>query len=212
MFGNAAGALWRPRAERMRELLTAADMPDEFTLPGGDEKVNYTWHATRRTFASLLSDAAAPGEAIDYLLGHQPPTTRGRHYTAPPMNELARVVALLALALPARAGVSSSGESLSQPLSQPEKEPEPSDEKESKKHDLGGVAERSKAAVLKTAVPVTVPGVRIPSPPQPDDVRITGRHRESPARPRGSRRNRTVCEGTSRTPSSACTRPTRASH
>ena len=29
----------------------------------------------------------------------------------------------------------------------------------------GGVAERSKAAVLKTAVPVTVPGVRIPSPP-----------------------------------------------
>ena len=30
----------------------------------------------------------------------------------------------------------------------------------------GGVAEWSKAAVLKTAVPVTVPGVRIPSPPQ----------------------------------------------
>jgi hypothetical protein len=30
---------------------------------------------------------------------------------------------------------------------------------------LGGVAERSKAAVLKTAVPATVPGVRIPSPP-----------------------------------------------
>ena len=30
---------------------------------------------------------------------------------------------------------------------------------------LGGVAEWSKAAVLKTAVPVTVPGVRIPSPP-----------------------------------------------
>jgi hypothetical protein len=29
----------------------------------------------------------------------------------------------------------------------------------------GGVAEWSKAAVLKTAVPATVPGVRIPSPP-----------------------------------------------
>jgi hypothetical protein len=37
--------------------------------------------------------------------------------------------------------------------------------KEEQTEVLGGVAEWSMAAVLKTAVPVTVPGVRIPSPP-----------------------------------------------
>ena len=30
---------------------------------------------------------------------------------------------------------------------------------------FGGLAERSKAAVLKTVVPARVPGVRIPKPP-----------------------------------------------
>ena len=71
-----------------------------------------------------LSDASAAGEAIDYLLGQSPRTTRGRPYTAPPMNELARAVALLALALPERADVPSSTPSA--PVeSSPESSPQP---------------------------------------------------------------------------------------
>ena len=86
------------------DLLDTAGMAETFALPDG-EAMAFTWHALRRTFASLLSDAGAIGEMIDYLLGQQPPSTRGRHYQAPPMGELARTVALLELVLPARAGV-----------------------------------------------------------------------------------------------------------
>ncbi len=53
----------------------------------------------------------AIGEMIDYLLGQQPPSTRGRHYQAPPMAELARTVGLLHLSLPSRSGVSQSSPS-----------------------------------------------------------------------------------------------------
>jgi len=124
VFPNTDGKAWRPRAaDLIRELLVAADMPEEFRLPDG-ETGDFTWHALRRTFASLLSDAGAPGEAIDYLLGQSPRTTRGRPYTAPPMNELARAVALLALALPERADVPSSTPSA--PVeSSPESSPQP---------------------------------------------------------------------------------------
>src|ERR1019366_2296787 len=108
-------------------------MSDEFTLPDG-ERVDFSWHALRRTFASLLSDAGAPGEAIDYLLGQSPRTTRGRHYTAPPMNELARAVALLVLTLPERSGVPSSAapspEESSFESSQPPGEPDKDQEEQ----------------------------------------------------------------------------------
>ncbi len=107
VFPNEAGAVWRPRAaELVRDLLAAAGLPTAFKLTDG-ETADFTWHATRRTFASLLADAGVSGETLDYLLGQAPHTTRGRHYQAPPMTELARAVALLTVALPSRPGVPS---------------------------------------------------------------------------------------------------------
>jgi integrase len=111
VFPNGEGELWRPRAgDLIRELLTAAEMPTEFALPDG-EKEDFTWHALRRTFASLLSDAGVSGELLDYLLGQSPRTTRGRHYQAPPMTALAEAVARMTLSLAERAGVGCAPES-----------------------------------------------------------------------------------------------------
>ena len=168
IFPDTSGGIWRPRAaDLLRDLLTEAGLATTFTTPDGDE-LPYTWHALRRTFSSLLADAGVRGEIADYLLGHAPPSTRGRHYQAPPMSELARAIATVELALPARDGVSSSttsGRESSRESSYGETRPDSKKEKPSQTRVLGGVAEWSKAAVLKTADGASCPGVRIPSPP-----------------------------------------------
>jgi integrase len=124
LFPDPVGEPWRPRAaELIRDLLEAADMAKTFPIHG-DEPADFTWHALRRTFASLLSDAGVLGEIVDYLLGQSPRSVRGRHYTSPPMTEMARAVGTLRLALPTRPGVAPSA---------PPSSPSPQSSRESSK-------------------------------------------------------------------------------
>ena len=78
-------------SEILRADLEAAGLPS--TIDGE----NVTFHALRRTFASLLDAAEVPGELVDRMLGQAPPTTRGRHYARTDLARWHRAVCLIDL-------------------------------------------------------------------------------------------------------------------
>ncbi len=105
VFPAVDGEPGRPRdANILRRDLTAARLPVDFVTPEG-EKIPFTFHATRRTFSRLLSDAGAPVEVIGMLAGHAGATITERHYMGRSLEAMARAVALIRLALPERRGV-----------------------------------------------------------------------------------------------------------
>jgi integrase len=67
-------------AEIIRADLEAAGLPTTFKLPTTGEVVDFTMHAFRRTFATLLEAAEVPGELVDRMLGQAPASTRAKHY------------------------------------------------------------------------------------------------------------------------------------
>ncbi len=86
----------RPRdADLMREHLALAGLPIEIN----EEAV--TFHALRRTFATLLEAAEVPGDLVDRMLGHAPQSTRGRHYAAPSLEAMHRAICKILLDDPA---------------------------------------------------------------------------------------------------------------
>ncbi len=100
VFPSPAGAAWRPRGpDILRADLEAAGLSKDFVSPDG-ERALLDFHATRHTFATWLGAAGVDGELVDRLLGQSPRSVRGRHYQAPSLEALARVVQTLDLAFP----------------------------------------------------------------------------------------------------------------
>jgi len=81
----------RRAAEAFREDLQAAGLPTAFR--GQD----FTVHALRRTFASILEAAEVSGDLVDRMLGQAPASTRGRHYAAPSLDAMYRAVCQIML-------------------------------------------------------------------------------------------------------------------
>ena len=105
VFPSPAGEAWRPRdADLFRDDLGAAKVPTDFVTPDG-ERSPFVFHDLRHTFASWLSAHDVDGEQVDRLLGQSPPSVRGRHYSAPSLEAMARAVATIVLVLPDRSGV-----------------------------------------------------------------------------------------------------------
>ena len=105
VFPSPAGEAQRPRdAEQFRDDLDAAKLPRDFVTPDG-QRIPFVAYSLRHTFASWLSARDVEGEQIDRLLGQSPPSVRGRHYSAPSLDAMARAVAKIALTLPERPGV-----------------------------------------------------------------------------------------------------------
>ncbi len=106
VFPAVDGEAGRPRDPNiLRRDLTTADLPVDFAAPDGT-RIAYTFHATRRTFSRLLGDNGVPPQVVGMLDGHAGKTVTERHYMGRSMATMARAVATLSLALPARLGVS----------------------------------------------------------------------------------------------------------
>lgn len=83
LFPNAAGQHWRPdSAKFLRKDLEAVGLPTHI------EGEPLTFHALRRSCASWLEAAGAPGEVVSVFLGHAPKTTADRHYAAKVVENL----------------------------------------------------------------------------------------------------------------------------
>ena len=94
----------RPReADLLREHLESAGLPTK--IDGKD----VTFHALRRTFSTILEAADVSGDLIDRMLGHAPQSTRGRHYSKPSVEAMARAVLNVVLDDPGEKGGGSSG-------------------------------------------------------------------------------------------------------
>jgi integrase len=77
VFPNEAGTFWRPTmAAMLRGDLRAAGLPDSY------EGHPYTAHATRRSFATWLSEAGVAEATIKRLMGHAGSGVTQLHYTA----------------------------------------------------------------------------------------------------------------------------------
>ena len=128
VFAVDGGAAGRPRdAELLRDDLVAAGLSPAFVTPAG-EREPYDFHATRRTFASLLAAEGVTPDVIGMIEGHAGQTVTERHYSGRSLEMMARAVGMLRLALPQRSGVAPSPasarpEQLSQELSQPQEPP-----------------------------------------------------------------------------------------
>jgi len=105
VFPAADGEAGRPRDPNiLRRDLARADLPPEFTAPDGT-RVPYTFHATRRTFSSMLGDNGVSDEMVGMLDGHAAKSVTARHYMGRSLEAMARAVATLTLSLPERPGV-----------------------------------------------------------------------------------------------------------
>jgi integrase len=105
VFPAVDGEAGRPRDPNiLRRDLKAAGQPEDFVTPEG-ERLPYTFHAFRRTFASMLVEAEVTGEIISMLAGHAGKTVTERHYMGRNLDAMARAVARLTLTLPERPGV-----------------------------------------------------------------------------------------------------------
>ena len=150
VFPSPSGDVWRPRGpDLLRADLLAADLPREHVSPDG-ERSPFTFHAIRHTFATWLGSSGVDGDLVDRLLGQSPHTVRGRHYQAPDLEQLARAVRGIVLALPDRPGVvpSTSAEAEeSSPESSRRTKPGDGDEAEAERkqavgHPSSGVEQR----------------------------------------------------------------------
>jgi len=105
VFPTVTGDAGRPRDPNiLRRDLTAAGQPEDFVTPEG-ERLPYTFHAFRRTFASMLVETGASLEIIGMLAGHAGKTVTERHYMGRSLEAMADAVARLRVELPERPGV-----------------------------------------------------------------------------------------------------------
>ncbi len=108
VFPAVDGEVGRPRdPQLLRRDLDAAGLPLDFVTPDG-ERLPYTFHAFRRTFASMLVEGGASVEIVAMLAGHSGKTVTERHYMGRSLEAMARAVASLTLTLPERPGVAPS--------------------------------------------------------------------------------------------------------
>lgn len=120
VFPAVDGEPGRPRdANILRRDLDAAKLPREYTAPDGT-RLPFTFHAMRRTFSRLLGDNGVSPEMVGMLDGHAAKSVTERHYMGRSLEAMARAVASLRLALPARPGVSDRPPESSRESSAPE--------------------------------------------------------------------------------------------
>jgi integrase len=94
LFPNSAGESWRPdSAPLLRADLVAAGLPDTY------EGHPYTAHATRRSFATWLTEAGVPSDTVKRLMGHAAEGVTAQHYAAQNLETLAAAVAKIELDL-----------------------------------------------------------------------------------------------------------------
>jgi integrase len=94
VFPNSAGEAWRPdSAALLREDLLAADLPSTY------EGHNFTAHATRRSFATWLTEARVSADTIKRLMGHAAAGVTAQHYAAQDLELLRDAVATIVLDL-----------------------------------------------------------------------------------------------------------------
>ena len=152
LFPTPSGEAFRPRsAQLIRDHLTAAGLS-----PNDEQGRPFTFKCLRASFNTWLRAAGVDLETRERLTGHAKGSVNERHYTGADYAGLARAVSTIRLDLgddgrhergPGAGWVS------------PGVSPEGSDgaaadaRKAKQPQQLGGVAEWSKAAVLKTAVP-----------------------------------------------------------
>ncbi|MGD0679740.1 MAG: tyrosine-type recombinase/integrase [Polyangiaceae bacterium] len=107
VFPAVDGEPGRPRDSNiLRRDLRSARLPEDFAAPDGS-RVPYTFHATRRTFSRLLGDNGVSAEVVGMLDGHATKSVTERHYMGRSLETMARAVATITLALPARPGLPS---------------------------------------------------------------------------------------------------------
>jgi integrase len=94
LFPNEKGAAWRPdMAGMLRADLRSAGLPDAY------EGHPYTAHATRRSFATWLTEAGVAEGTIKRLMGHSGSGVTQQHYTAQTIATLHAAVASIRLDL-----------------------------------------------------------------------------------------------------------------
>jgi integrase len=94
LFPNEKGQAWRPQmAEMLRADLRAAGLPDAY------EGRPYTSHATRRSFATWLTEAGVAEGTIKRLMGHASAGVTAQHYTALVLSTLHTAVESIRLDL-----------------------------------------------------------------------------------------------------------------
>jgi hypothetical protein len=87
LFPNERGQAWRPQlAGMLRADLRAAGLPDTY------EGRPYTAHATRRSFATWLTEAGVAEGTIKRLMGHASAAVTAQHYAALALSTLQRAV------------------------------------------------------------------------------------------------------------------------
>ncbi len=94
VFPNAAGEAWRPDSPSLlRADLRAAGLPDKY------EGNPFTAHATRRSFATWLTEAGVAESTIKRLMGHAGSGVTQQHYTAQTLTMLQAAVESIKLEL-----------------------------------------------------------------------------------------------------------------
>ncbi len=94
LFPNSGGEAWRPdSAALLREDLLDAGLPDTY------EGHPYTAHATRRSFATWLTEAGVASDTIKRLMGHAAEGVTAQHYAAQNLDLLRAAVETIALDL-----------------------------------------------------------------------------------------------------------------
>jgi integrase len=97
VFPSAQGNPWRPPAARLlRDDLEAAGCRTKYVAPDGSVHV-LTFHALRRTCATLLSEADVTAEDIGAVLGHSGRSTAERFYAGKHAARLKRALDRIAL-------------------------------------------------------------------------------------------------------------------
>jgi integrase len=105
VFPNVKGEAGRPRdPDILRRDLEEADLPQDFVTPDG-ERLPFTFHAFRRTFAAMLAESGVSVEIIGMLAGHAGKNVTERHYMGRSLEAMARAISTLRLSLPERPGV-----------------------------------------------------------------------------------------------------------
>ncbi|HEV3189781.1 MAG TPA: tyrosine-type recombinase/integrase, partial [Polyangiaceae bacterium] len=95
VFPNARGEGWRPdTAGMLRADLRAVGLPDKY-----EGKHPYTAHATRRSFATWLTEAGVAESTIKRLMGHAGSGVTQQHYTAQTLAMLKAAVEAIRLDL-----------------------------------------------------------------------------------------------------------------
>jgi len=178
VFPDDKGKARRPRdADNVRSDLVAAGLPTTFA----GEQLTFK-DCVRHSFATWLGAAGVADEIIGRLQGHAARSVTRRHYIgdtlAPLRDAIGRIqldasaseVVRFPFVVAANAGDPTRRFAVTAELTADLPRPAVSgrgqrEDKLAKVHVFGGVAERSKAAVLKTADGASHPGVRISPPP-----------------------------------------------